>query len=315
MSPRAFRHLCATRVRDILHIVSRRPGYHRILFAVNGSPHSAAAVPVVAAIAAKSHSEVLVVHVWSPDDTLLEDDDELSRRRNDDPDVSAVVSRLLAAGVAAVGESRGATSESVAAFIGSRADTFDADLIALGNRGLSELHTFLIGSRTQQVLLQATRPVLAVRNVKPGLRSGIRRVVVVLDGSGDDESTVQAGIDIAQPAAAGVEVMDFGNRTDRWIGAVDSHLAKHGVSHTWRRVRDGGNAGDEILTAVRSARTDFVVIAATQSRLRSRLAPGLTAKLLQSCPCPLLVAPTRELSKIRSMPLGAAASGTPRHVS
>jgi nucleotide-binding universal stress UspA family protein len=314
MSPRAVRHLCVTGFDEILHIVSRRPGFHRILFAVNGSQHSAAAVPVVAAIASKSQSEVLVVHVWSPDDTVLEHDDELSRRRNDDPDVSAVVERLHAAGVAAIGESHGATSESVAAFVGGRADTFNADLIALGNRGLSELHTFLIGSRTQQVLTQATRPVLAVRNVKPGLRSGIRRVVLVLDGSGDDESIVQAGIDIAQPAAAGVEVMDFGNRNDRWIGAVDNHLAKHGVSHTWRHVRDGGNAGHEILAAVRNTRTDFLVIAATQSRLRSRLAPGLTAKLLQSCPCPLLVAPARELSTIRLTPLGAAASGRPRYI-
>jgi nucleotide-binding universal stress UspA family protein len=314
MSPRAVQHLCIAGFRDILHIVSRRSGFHRILFAVNGSQHSTAAVGVVAAIAGKSHSEVLVVHVWSPNDTVLQHDDELSRRRSGDPDVRAVVERLHAAGVEAVGESHGATSESVAAFIASRADTFDADLIALGNRGLSELHTFLIGSRTQQVLLQATRPVLAVRNVKPSLRSGIRRVVLVLDGSRDDESIVHAGIDIAQPAAAGVEVIDFGNRSDRWIGVVASHLAKHGVSHTWRRVRDGGHAADEILAAVQNTRTDLLVIGATQSRLRSRLAPGLTAKLLQSCPCPLLVAPARELSKTRLTPLGAAASGTPRHV-
>jgi nucleotide-binding universal stress UspA family protein len=294
--------------------VSHRPGFHRILFAVNGSPYSAAAVPVVAAIAGKSPSEVLVVHVWSPDDIQLEDDDELSRRRNDGSDVSAVVGRLRAAGAAAAGESTGATSESIAAFIARRADTFDADLIALGNRGLSELHSFLIGSRTQQVLLQATRPVLAVRNVKPGLRGGIRRVVLVLDGSGDDESIVQAGVDIAQPAAAWVEVIDFGNRNDRWIGAVDNHLAKHGVGHTWRRVRDGGHAVDEILAAVQNTRTDLLVIGATQSRPRSRLAPGLTARLLQSCPCPLLVAPAREPSTIRCTPLRAAASGTPGHV-
>jgi nucleotide-binding universal stress UspA family protein len=245
---------------------------------------------------------------------VLEHDDELSRRRNDDPDVSAVVERLRAAGVAAVGESRGATSESVAAFIGRRADTFDADLIALGNRGLSELHTFLIGSRTQQVLLQATRPVLAVRNVTPSSRSDIRRVVLVLDGSGDDGPIVQAGLAIAQPASARVEVMDFGNRNSRWIGVLDNHLAKHGASHTWRHLGDGRHAGDEILAAVRSTRADVLVIGAPQSRLRSRLAPGLTGKLLQSCSCPLLVAPAHELSKVRCMPMGATASGGPKHL-
>jgi nucleotide-binding universal stress UspA family protein len=313
MPARAVQHLCVSPVPDILHIVSRRPGFHRILFAVNGSQHSAAAVPVVAAIAGKSHSEVLVMHIWSPRDIPLEHDDELNRRWNGDVDVSAVVDRLHAAGVAAVGESHGATNESVAAFISSRADKFDADLIALGNRGLSELHTFLIGSHTQQVLIQATRPVLAVRNVKPGLRSGIRRLVLVIDGSGDDESAVQAAIDVAQPAAAAVEVMDFSNWNDRWIGAVENHLAKHGLRHTWRHP-DGGRAADEILAAVKNTRTDLLVIGATQSRLRSRLAPGLTAKLLQSCPCPLLVAPAHELSKIRYTPPGAAASGRPGRI-
>jgi nucleotide-binding universal stress UspA family protein len=292
--------------RATLLIVRRSHGFNRILFAVNGSEHSAAAVPVVAAIAGKSHADVFVLHVWNPNEARLERDDEVSRMRNDETNVSAVVERLRGAGVSAVGESQEATSDTVAGCIGSRADSLDADLIALGNRGLSELHSFLIGSRTQQVLAQATRPVLAVRNVKPRRGRGIGRVVLALDASSDHAGLVQACVDVAQPASAEVEVIHFGNRNDRWLSAVVDRLAKHGLTPTWRSARGGKHAADEILAAALNPRADLLIIGATPLRARSLLAPDVMSRVLQSCPCPLLVAPARDVAKTRCAPLAAA---------
>jgi nucleotide-binding universal stress UspA family protein len=281
----------------------RNPGFNRILFAVNGSEHSAAAVPVVAGIAGKSHADVFVLHVWNPDEAKIERDDEASRRRNDETNVSAVVERLRGAGVSAVGESLEATSDTVAGCIGSRADSLDADLIALGNRGLSELHSFLIGSRTQQVLAQATRPVLAVRNVKARRGGGIGRVVLALDESGDHACLVQACVDIALPASAEVEVIHFGNRHDRWLSAVADRLAKRGLAPTWRSAGGGKHAADQIIAAALNERADLLIIGATPPRARSLLAPDVMSRVLQSCPCPLLVIPARDQAKTRSAPL------------
>jgi nucleotide-binding universal stress UspA family protein len=278
----------------------RNPGFNRILFAVNGSQHSAAAVPVVSALASNSQAEVIVLHVGSPDDVRLRDDNLFSRGRNDETNVTAVVERLRAAGVSAVGESREATAHSVAAFIANRAESLNVDLIALGNRGLSELHSFLIGSRTQQVLAQATRPVLAVRNVKPRRASGISRVVIALDGSGDHAGVVQACIDVAQPASAEVEVIHFGNRNERWLSAVADRLARYGVTPRWRSARGGEYAADEMVASAESLRADLLIIGSTHPGARSLLAPGVMNRLLQTCPCPLLVVPGRDQAKTRS---------------
>jgi nucleotide-binding universal stress UspA family protein len=285
--------------RETLPIVRRRPGFNRILFAVNGSEHSAATVEVVAAIAGTSQSDVLVLHVWNPADVPLAHDDDVSRRRNDETNVSAVVERLRGVGISASGESHGATSDSVAAFITSRADSFDADLIALGNRGLSELHSFLNGSRTQQVMAEASRPVLAVRNVKPHRASRIGRVVLALDGSGDYDCMVQACIDVAQPASAEVEVTNFGVRNERRLLAVADRLAKHGVTAILRSARDRNHAADQILSAVLHPRADLLIIGAPHARAGALVAARVMNRVLQSCPCPLLVAPARDLVKTR----------------
>jgi nucleotide-binding universal stress UspA family protein len=287
--------------------VHKGSGFRRILFAVNGSEHSAATVPVLAAIASRSHAEVLVSHVWNPDDMRLGHDDELSRRRNQETHISAVVARLSAAGVSAVGDSLGTTNESVAAFIVSRADSLHADLIAMGNRGLGELHSFLIGSRTQQVLARATCPVLAVRHTKHRGGRGIGRVVIALDGSGDSAGAVRACVDIAQRASAQVEAIAFGKWNDRRLSAVSDRLAKHGISPTWRHARNGFHAAEEIVAAARDFRADLLVIGPTHARTRTLLTPDIIGRLLQSCPCPLLVIPTE--ARTKSHGTGPAAPG------
>jgi nucleotide-binding universal stress UspA family protein len=293
--------------------VERSPGFNRILFAVNGSEHSAAAVPVVAAIAGKSGAKVLVLHVWNSAEDPLEHDDEMSHRRNDETNVGAVVDRLRKAGISAAGESQEATFHGVASCIGTRADSFEADLVALGNRGLAELHTFVIGSRTRQVLAEATRPVLTVRSVNRRRENPIGRVVVALDGSGDYADMVRACLDVAKPASAQVEVIHFGNQNNRPLSAVADRLAKHGVTAIWRH-GSVDHAADEILTAALHPTADLLIIGAPRAGGRPPLAADLMNRLLQSCPCPLMVVPARDLTKTRYAPLSANSGTRPNAV-
>jgi nucleotide-binding universal stress UspA family protein len=119
---------------------------------------------------------------------------------------------------------------------------------------------------------------------------------------------VQACVDVAQPASAEVEVIYFGNRNDRWLGGVADRLAKHGVTPTWRSARGGNHSADEILAATLNPRADLLIIGARHPQDRSLLAPDVMNRVLQSCPCPLLVAPARDLAKTRCAPLAAAPS-------
>jgi nucleotide-binding universal stress UspA family protein len=170
----------------------------------------------------------------------------------------------------------------------------------MGNRGLSELHSFLIGSRTQQVLARATSPVLAVRRAKYRGGRGIGRIVLALDGSSTDSAnSVRACVDLARPASAQVAIVEFGRRNHRRLSAVSDRLAKHGITATWRHARNDFHAADEIVAAASDFRADLLVIGPTPRRGRALLAPDVMTRLLQSCPCPLMVAPAAELSKSR----------------
>lgn len=74
------------------------------------------------------------------------------------------------------------TQEIVAA-----AETFDADFIALGSRGLSGILAILLGSVARRVVEPAPRPVLVVRPAPYGLR----RVLLAVDGSPCSREAVQ----------------------------------------------------------------------------------------------------------------------------
>ena len=286
-------------------------GFRRILFAVNASEHSAAAVPVVAAIAAASHATVRVLHVWSPDDARLGRHEEVAGALEESELVDSVVDKLRAAGVAADEESAAAMSDQVATLIRERADSFDADLIAIGNRGLSELHNILVPSRTQQVLAHADRPVLAVRHTGRRVRvhtiddfgrsSGIdhrfRRVVLALDGDSDHACAVHACIDIARPAASEVDVIHFGARDDPQIRAVVTGLATYGLKATWQRADDDKHPADEIIGAVSRAGADLLIIGARQAGAWSLFVGDVTHRVLESCPCPVIVAPLPSQAK------------------
>jgi nucleotide-binding universal stress UspA family protein len=283
--------------RSKTQTAAMHPGFNRILLAVNDSAHSAAAVGVVAAIAGKSNSAVLVLHAWNADDVLLEERRSLASALPEGNLVAGAVARLRALGLSASGESSDGTSKAVAAVIASRADSFDADLIALGNPGFSELHSFLVGSPTHQVLAQATRPVLAVRNVAPRRGNSIGRVVIALDGSDEYASVLEACVAVAEPASAEVEVIDYGNRNDPWQCAV--WLAKHGVTSTWRSAPSSNHAADEVLGAAQHPRADLLIIGATSPSISRPLPAYVMNRVLQSCPCPLLIVPARDLASSR----------------
>ena len=278
-------------------------GFKRILFAVNASEHSAAAVPVVVAVAAASHADVRVLHVWSPNDARLGRHHEVPGVLQESALVDAIVDRLKAAGIFADAESSAAMSDQVASTIRDRADWYDADLIAIGNRGLSDLHNILVPSRTQQVLGQADRPVLAVRQT--GHRAGkvLRRIVLALDGDADNACALQACVDLASPSAAEVEVIHFGNGNDPQIRAVVTCLADHGLTATWQRSPDHSHPADEIISAVARAKADIVIIGARQTAPWSIFVGDVTLRVLGSCPCPVLVSPRPGLTSVACTPL------------
>jgi nucleotide-binding universal stress UspA family protein len=173
--------------------------YGRILFAVDDDEALAAAVPVVAAYARRSKAPVRVLHVHCIDPATP---DGATRRL-----VKSVVERLEAEGAEAEGEvrlmHRGEKLESV---ITRAAQQAEADLIAIGSHGRSDLSALFHGSVSHAVATGLEAPVLVIRASAAGPIEP-ETVLIAIDGSAiSDEVTAEAA-DIASMFGAKVFVL------------------------------------------------------------------------------------------------------------
>jgi len=134
----------------------------RIFLPVDGSDHSGRAIAKTAELARLSGGEVRVFHFQEREPSkagtaTFETTAEATKLVDD------AIGELQAAEVRASGETRAGLSGEVAKAIVDEADRFDADLIVMGSRGLSDFEALLIGSVAHKVLHYAHCPVLVVR--------------------------------------------------------------------------------------------------------------------------------------------------------
>lgn len=136
--------------------------FERILLAVDGSEHSAKAVPVAADLARRYGGEVVVLHVrehelgWGADIDV-----ETSREAIDL--VDGIVRTLKDEGTNVRGEVvRVPLGQTPRAILEASKDE-RADLVVMGTRGLSDWGRLLMGSVAHKVVHLAEMPVLVVR--------------------------------------------------------------------------------------------------------------------------------------------------------
>lgn len=135
--------------------------FERILLAANGSASSRKAVDVAADIGKQYGAEVMVLHVREWENTTL---GAHEKRPDEAADlVEEIVRALKDAGVSARGEIQTALAGAVPHVILEMAKEFDAGLIVMGSRGLSEWEGLFLASVSHRVLHLADCPVFVVR--------------------------------------------------------------------------------------------------------------------------------------------------------
>jgi nucleotide-binding universal stress UspA family protein len=125
--------------------------FENVLLAVDGSEHSAKAVPVAADLAKMSGGQVVVFHahehmVARGGSYELEDVSEATAL------VEAVKAEVAAAGVTVRGRVATALEGRAARAILEAAENESLDVIVMGSRGLSDLSGLLLGSVTHKVI-------------------------------------------------------------------------------------------------------------------------------------------------------------------
>jgi nucleotide-binding universal stress UspA family protein len=134
----------------------------KIFLPVDGSEHSRRAVAKTIELARLTRGEVRVFHYQEREPSkagtaTFEATDDAAKL------VDAAVAELQAAEIKASGETRAGLAGEVAKAIVDEARRFDADLIVIGSRGLSDFAALLVGSVAHKVIHDAHCPVLIVR--------------------------------------------------------------------------------------------------------------------------------------------------------
>jgi nucleotide-binding universal stress UspA family protein len=169
-------------------------------------------------------------------------------------------------------------------------------LVVLGERGLSNIERFFLGSVSTQVTLHATCSVLVVKaRARP-----ISRLLLALDGSKSSERAVQfllkqmtprrnrrievQILQVLPPFAytqAAMTAMAFIHRYAQKLKAA-GYLVKESIQ--------AGDPGDEIIKAAKRTRADLLVVGAKGLSSVGRFLLGsVSSKLIRHSPCSILV--------------------------
>lgn len=131
--------------------------FEKIVLAVDGSEHSRKAAEVTAGLG-RDGAEVLVVHVHEVGVVA-----SIETPSDAQSLVDGVVRELNDAGLKSTGSAVTARAGSTAPALLDAAKAFDADVIVMGTRGLSDFAGLLLGSIAHKVIHHAECPVLVVR--------------------------------------------------------------------------------------------------------------------------------------------------------
>jgi nucleotide-binding universal stress UspA family protein len=180
-------------------------GFKRILLATDGSEEAEAALLSTISLANASRARVRVAHVWNLELHHRHGYWDIEVRSEAHNLVTTAVGRLQAAGVRADSEIIRADNDHVAAGIAVAARAFEADLVVVGSRGLSDWQSMVKHSVTHQLLCAMDCPLLIVRKRPAAVDHESQRVILAIAGGDDIAPAVRAAT--AAAASAGSEIM------------------------------------------------------------------------------------------------------------
>jgi len=183
----------------------KNPGFNRILLATDGSEHATAAVGVTSSFARASAAAVRVIHVWNLEVHHRHGVWDVETRREAEQLLQGTLDRIRASGVEADGLISRADQQHIASAIGEAARQFQADLVVVGSRGLSDWASIVRHSTSHQLLTCVDCPLLIVRSTAAPATHLAQRVLLAVAGGDDVAPASRAAAEAA--SGPGSEVL------------------------------------------------------------------------------------------------------------
>jgi len=178
--------------------------FERILLATDGSRQSDGATRTATTLASASGASVRIVHVWNMAIREKQGLWDLETRGEAEVLVQSAAKQIAGSGVIATGEVLRADDKDIAEAVAGAAKDFNADLVVVGSRGLSEWQAMRKHSVSRQLLNHLDCPVLVVSERPVTAGSGVK-VMLAIAGGEDIVPGVRAAA--AAAAAPGSKVL------------------------------------------------------------------------------------------------------------
>jgi nucleotide-binding universal stress UspA family protein len=271
----------------------------KILLATDGSEEAELAARTAADLAAKTGSELYVVHVLVlPPETLHDPFGTDARREFEKRGrgrLDELVGRLEASG----GEVAGAHFRvgSAAAEIVAQAEELGAGMVVLGSRGLGAMRRALMGSVSDSVVRHAPCPVLVVRSEPLAFPT---KILLATDGSEEATLAASTAAELAKGTDSELHVVHVGSFVPTFLAATE---AEPGQS-----AREARKTLDDEVGSIQAA--DGTVV---QAHLRFGGAPEEVVVLAEDLGAGLIVVGSRGRGGIRRALMGSVSERVVRH--
>lgn len=167
-----------------------------------------------------------------------------------------------------------------------------SDLIVLGRSLLEDDDFDSAPSVVGDVVLHARAPVLAVPSRQNGFDVG-RRAIVAWNGSFEAANALRAALPLLR-AAPGIDLVTVGKAGDFPAQDAADYLSRHDIHaevHALQKGSRDGDVADTLLRFIEQSGPSFVVQGAYgHSRAREYIFGGVTRRMIDACPVPLLIA-------------------------
>ena len=280
-------------------------GFKRIVLAIDGSDHAQAAVEATIALGGPSSAEVLVVHAWNID--VYPDDVPINTESRGDAAalVLKAVEQLRNGGIVAEARVCEANGAGIARTIAHVAREFNADLVILGSRGLSDWQSIFKHSVSHQVLAAVNCPVLVVRGWLSIEGNSPRRVLLAIAGGDDVAPCVRAAVAAAQAPSSEVMVVHvaqaiFGPQGFAYVESPEESQAtmasvlgilKDSSINAQGVIAHAGPVADSVAAIAANWKADIIVVGSSRmGDLGSLLLGSVSHRLLHTAERPVLVA-------------------------
>jgi nucleotide-binding universal stress UspA family protein len=282
--------------------------FARILVATDGSEPSQAAVSVATNLALASGAVVKVVHVWNLEVHHRHGVWDLETRGEARQLIDSTVTRIRFSGVEADGEILRGDHHHIAAAVAEAARRFDAELVVIGSRGLSDWQSLLsTQSVSHELLTRVDCPVLIVRGPSASSTHRAQRVLVAIAGE-EIEASVEAAIAVASAPGSSVLVLHvpisaFSTQGYSYIEpdeemegtlARATRLITEAGVPVQSMVTDDGPVAKTVIEEAANWGADIIVIGSSRmGDIGSILLGSVTHNLLRASERPILVAERR----------------------